>query len=173
MTKICLSIKLYYAYWAMARDGRQVDQETYVFLSVGKCVEVYKRAYAEGKGITGNILANTLHCDFGKRIYFTKASETNMKVTTPEDILRMEVFLAISEKHRSKRAHMNNKEKSPAGFTGRALFCTYNFFIFILRAARVSASMMIYRQPMVIKIADQPKVSFTKPKTEACTAAPI
>lgn len=44
---------------------------------------------------------------------------------------------------------------------------SYSFFIFIFLATSVSTSMMIYRQPMVMKIAGQPKASFTKPNTEA------
>ena len=37
--------------------------------------------------------------------------------------------------------------------------CDYRFFIFILRAARVSTSRTMYRQPMVTKIALQPNFS--------------
>ena len=55
------------------------------------------KAFAEGKGVQGNVFTNTLYCDYGKRIYFTKDSETNMKVTTPEDIRLMETFLKVME----------------------------------------------------------------------------
>ncbi len=43
----------------------------------------------------------------------------------------------------------------------------YSFFIFIFRARRVSTNRMIYRQPMVTKIAAQPNFSCTKPKADA------
>lgn len=68
----------------------------------GECSELYDRAYREGKGIDGNVFTNTLYCDYGKRIYFTKDSETNMKVTTPEDIQLMQAYLSV----------MNNEKES-------------------------------------------------------------
>ena len=78
------------------RDKLMLCTVPYAFL-YGECSELYDRAFAEGKGITGNVFTNTLYCDYGKRIYFTKDSETNMKVTTPEDIRLMETFLKVME----------------------------------------------------------------------------
>jgi 2-C-methyl-D-erythritol 4-phosphate cytidylyltransferase len=60
---------------------------------------LYERAFSEGYGIEGNVFTNTLYCDYGKRIYFTKDSETNMKVTTPEDIRLMQAFLTVMEQN--------------------------------------------------------------------------
>ena len=82
----------------------QIDRDKLMLCTVpyafryGECSALYDRAFAEGKGVTGNVFTNTLYCDYGKRVYFTKDSETNMKVTTPEDIVLMETFLNVIEK---------------------------------------------------------------------------
>lgn len=81
----------------------QIDRDKLMLCTVpysfrfGECSELYDRAFAEGKGVTGNVFTNTLYCDYGKTVYFTRDSETNMKVTTPEDIRLMETFLKIME----------------------------------------------------------------------------
>lgn len=80
------------------RDRLMLCTMPYAF-HYGECADLYKRAYAEGKGINGNVFTNTLYCDYGKRIYFTKDSETNMKVTTPEDIRLMQTFLNVMEQN--------------------------------------------------------------------------
>ncbi len=80
------------------RDRLMLCTVPYAF-RFGECAELYDRAFEEGRGILGNTFTNTLYCDYGKRIYFTKDSETNMKVTTPEDIALMEAFLAVMEKN--------------------------------------------------------------------------
>lgn len=82
---------------------RQIDRDKLMLCTMpyafrfGECADLYDRAFAEGKGVTGNVFTNTLYCDYGKRIYFTRDSETNMKVTTPEDIRLMETFLKVVE----------------------------------------------------------------------------
>lgn len=82
---------------------QQIDRDKLMFCTVpyafrfGECSDLYDRAFAEGKGITGNVYTNTLFCDYGKKIYFTKDSETNMKVTTLEDVRLMETFLKVLE----------------------------------------------------------------------------
>ncbi len=79
----------------------QIDRDKLMLCTVpyafrfGECADLYDKAFAEGKGIQGNVFTNTLYCDNGKRIYFTKDSETNMKVTTPEDIDLMKAFLNV------------------------------------------------------------------------------
>ena len=78
------------------RDRLMLCTMPYAF-RFGECSELYDRAFAEGKGVTGNVFTNTLYCDYGKTVYFTKDSETNMKVTTPEDIKLMETFLKVME----------------------------------------------------------------------------
>jgi 2-C-methyl-D-erythritol 4-phosphate cytidylyltransferase len=81
----------------------QIDRDKLMLCTVpyafrfGECHDLYEQAFREGKGITGNVFTNTLYCDYGKTVYFTKDSETNMKVTTPEDIRLMEAFLKVME----------------------------------------------------------------------------
>lgn len=70
-------------------------------------------------------------------------------------------------------AAVDGHEKTSLGVEGGQGITDYSFRIFILRAMRVRISMMMYRQPMVTKMADQPKVSFTQPKTLAWMAAPM
>lgn len=96
---------LYSAYFTEDRKTsvEQVDRDRLMLCTVpyafnfGECSQLYERAFAEGIGIRGNVFTNTLYCDYGKRIYFTKDSETNMKVTTPEDIQLMKAFLLVTE----------------------------------------------------------------------------
>lgn len=76
------------------RDRLMLCTIPYAF-NFGEVSELYDRAYAEGKGISGNVFTNTLYCDYGKTVYFTKDSETNMKVTTPEDIKLMQAYLSV------------------------------------------------------------------------------
>ena len=84
----------------------QIDRDKLMLCTVpyafrfGECSELYDKAFADGKGITGNVFTNTLYCDYGKRIYFTTDSATNMKVTTPEDIVLMEAFLIVENSKR-------------------------------------------------------------------------
>ena len=92
----------------------QIDRDRLMLCTVpyafrfGECSALYDRAFAEGKGVTGNVFTNTLYCDYGKRIYFTRDSETNMKVTTPEDIELMETYLSVIEKHENKSEGKDN-----------------------------------------------------------------
>lgn len=96
---------LFSAYFTEDRKTtvQQIDRDKLMLCTVpyafryGECSELYDRAFSEGRGVTGNVFTNTLYCDYGKRIYFTRDSGTNIKVTTPEDIKIMETFLRIME----------------------------------------------------------------------------
>ncbi len=83
---------------------KQIDRDKLMLCTVpyafkfGECFQLYNRAFAENKGITGNVFTNTLYCDYGKRIYFTEDSELNLKITNPEDLLLMEAILNLDEK---------------------------------------------------------------------------
>lgn len=77
---------------AMERDDFMLCTAPYAF-RFGECSELYNLAYKEGKGITGNAYVHSLYCDYGKRIYFTQDSETNIKITSSEDIILMEAYL--------------------------------------------------------------------------------
>lgn len=61
----------------------------------GEVLSVYKQAYAEGKGIQGNVYADTLYVDYGKKVYFSKASKRNIKITTQEDVILFQAYLQI------------------------------------------------------------------------------
>ncbi len=84
---------------------KQIDRDEFMFCTIpyafryGECYDLYQTAFSEGKGINGNVYTNTLYCDYGKRIYFTKDSEMNLKITTPEDIILMQALLAVSEQN--------------------------------------------------------------------------
>lgn len=94
---------LYSVYFTDDRktSTEQIDRDKLMLCTIpyafnfGEVSELYERAFKEGKGVSGNVFTNTLYCDYGKTIYFTKDSETNMKVTTPEDIKLMEAYLSV------------------------------------------------------------------------------
>ena len=79
------------------RDNLMLCTVPYAF-RYGECIDLYNQAFTENKGVIGNVFTNTLYCDYGKRIYFTKDSETNIKITTLEDLKLMEAFLKVIEK---------------------------------------------------------------------------
>ena len=101
---------LYSVYFTEDRKTttEQIDRDRLMLCTVpyafrfGECLQLYNRAFAEGKGVSGNVFTNTLYCDYGKKIYFTGDSNTNMKVTTPEDIDLMETFLEVIERKNKK-----------------------------------------------------------------------
>lgn len=86
---------------------QQIDRDKLMLCTVPyafrfeECANLYDLAFAEGKGITGNVFTNTLYCDYGKKIFFTEDSKTNMKVTTPEDITLMKAYLTIVNKEKN------------------------------------------------------------------------
>lgn len=57
----------------------------------GKLYAAYQKAFAEEIGIYGSSYTNTMMVELGERLYFSKGSERNIKLTTKED---MEVFKA-------------------------------------------------------------------------------
>ena len=61
-------------------------------------------------------------------------------------------------KNFAAKKRSNKKEnRGTKLFPGRVMRKNQSFFISMFRATRVSTSMRIYRQPMVIKMAGQPK----------------
>lgn len=71
----------------------------------GEVLELYKQAYAEGRGIYGDVYADTLFVDYGKKVYFSKASRRNFKVTTQEDINLFKAYLQIIEAEGKEKDH--------------------------------------------------------------------
>ncbi len=92
----------------------QIDRDKLMLCTIpyafryGECSQLYDQAFAEGKGITGNVFTNTLYCDYGKRIYFTKDSETNLKITSPDDIYLMETFLNVINQNKDQKERDKN-----------------------------------------------------------------
>lgn len=58
----------------------------------GKLVNAYKKAFAEGIGISASSYTNTMMVDLGENLYFAKGSTKNIKITTKDDI---EIFKAM------------------------------------------------------------------------------
>ena len=56
----------------------------------GKAVWVHKTALE--RGITDAVYTNTLMLDLGERVYFSRGSAKNIKITTAEDV---ETFKAL------------------------------------------------------------------------------
>ena len=59
--------------------------------------EKYHEAFDKGIGIYGSSYTNTMMVELGVRLYFSKGSDRNIKLTTPGDL---EVFKAILEKNK-------------------------------------------------------------------------
>lgn len=66
----------------------------------GEMIDVYKRAYKEGRGIEGNVYANTLYVDYGKEVFFCKSSRKNIKITTWEDVSLFKAYLNIIDEEK-------------------------------------------------------------------------
>lgn len=98
---------LYSAYFTddHRTSTKQIDRDKLMLCTIpyafrfGECAELYEKAYRERRGVDGNVFTNTLYCDYGKCIYFTKDSEWNIKITTPNDIKLMEAILQMIEQN--------------------------------------------------------------------------
>lgn len=64
-------------------------------LSVGDAVALHKEALE--KGITNSVATCTLLLELGKKVYFAKGSELNIKITTPDDITIFKALLSIQD----------------------------------------------------------------------------
>ncbi|MCC5895596.1 MAG: 2-C-methyl-D-erythritol 4-phosphate cytidylyltransferase [Alkalibacterium sp.] len=65
---------------------------------LGDILKMYEKAYSDGKAMAGNHSINTLMHEYGEKLYFSKGSEMNFKLTSTEDIYR---FKAILETEKS------------------------------------------------------------------------
>ena len=59
----------------------------------------YKTAFREEIGIYGSSYTNTMYADLGKRLYFAKGSDKNIKLTTPDDIKIFTGYLRAKEEN--------------------------------------------------------------------------
>ncbi len=60
---------------------------------LGKLHEIYRRAFAEGIGISPSSYVNTMMCDFGEVLHFAKGSDKNIKLTTKDDFLIFKAYI--------------------------------------------------------------------------------
>ncbi|WP_368646170.1 2-C-methyl-D-erythritol 4-phosphate cytidylyltransferase [Alkalibacterium putridalgicola] len=56
-------------------------------------LSTYERAYEDGRAISGNHSINTLMHEYGKKLYFSKGSELNIKLTSIQDIYWFKAML--------------------------------------------------------------------------------
>ena len=73
----------------------------------GECSRLYDEAYESGHGIAANCYTNTLYCDNGKKLYFVRDTQMNLKITTLEDILFMKAILALQYREHEGEASVN------------------------------------------------------------------
>ena len=61
----------------------------------GLLLEGYRRAFAEGIGITGSAYTNTMMVDLGHTLYFAAGSDKNIKLTSRDDLALFKAFLRM------------------------------------------------------------------------------
>lgn len=57
----------------------------------------YEKAYRDGKAMSGNHSINTLMHEYGEKLYFSKGSDSNFKLTSTDDIYRFKAILEIEK----------------------------------------------------------------------------
>lgn len=62
-------------------------------ISVGEAVKLHKEALE--KGITNSVATCTLLLELGRKVYFARGSELNIKITTTEDITIFKALLSM------------------------------------------------------------------------------
>jgi len=63
----------------------------------GELSDVYHEAFEKEIGIYGSSYTNTLFCDMGRKLYFAKGSDKNIKLTTKDDFKLFRGFLSDKE----------------------------------------------------------------------------
>jgi 2-C-methyl-D-erythritol 4-phosphate cytidylyltransferase len=61
----------------------------------GLLLEGYRRAFAEGIGITGSAYTNTMMVDLGHTLYFAAGSDKNIKLTSKDDLELFKAYLRM------------------------------------------------------------------------------
>ncbi len=64
-------------------------------LYLGEAVAIHKEALE--KGITNSVATCTLLLELGRKVYFARGSELNIKITTPDDIIIFKALLATQK----------------------------------------------------------------------------
>lgn len=57
----------------------------------------YERAYSDGKAMSGHHSINTLMHAYGEKLYFSKGTDANFKLTSTDDIYRFKAILEIEK----------------------------------------------------------------------------
>lgn len=64
----------------------------------GELLACYKKAFAEGIGVSGSSYANTMMVELGKTLHLAAGSDKNLKLTTPENLETFRALLAMGER---------------------------------------------------------------------------
>lgn len=70
--------------------------------SLAKLRWAYQKAFAEGIGISGSSYVNTMMCDLGETLHFSKGSDKNIKLTTEEDFYIFKAYILSGRNSRLK-----------------------------------------------------------------------
>lgn len=81
------------------RDNLKITQTPQAFF-INDIVEAHKEALS--KGITNSVASCTMYIELGKKLYMSKGSEKNLKLTTTEDI---EIFKALLNAKKDEWLH--------------------------------------------------------------------
>ena len=63
----------------------------------GDLVAAYRRAFAEGIGITGSSYTNTMMVELGHELHLAAGSDRNIKLTTPENLETFRAWLLLRD----------------------------------------------------------------------------
>ena len=83
----------------VARDNLKITQTPQSFF-VKDIVEAHNEALS--KGITNSVASCTMYIELGRKLYMSKGSEKNLKLTTTEDI---EIFKALLQAKKDEWMH--------------------------------------------------------------------
>lgn len=81
------------------RDNLKITQTPQAFF-LKDIIEAHKEALS--KGITNSVASCTMYIELGKKLYMSKGSEKNLKLTTSEDI---EIFKALLNSKKDEWMH--------------------------------------------------------------------
>ena len=81
------------------RDNLKITQTPQAFF-INDIIEAHKEALC--KGITNSVASCTMYIELGRKLYMSKGSEKNLKLTTTEDI---EIFKALLKAKKDEWLH--------------------------------------------------------------------
>lgn len=83
----------------ISRDNLKITQTPQAFF-LNDIIEAHKEALS--KGITNSVASCTMYIELGRKLYMSKGSEKNLKLTTTEDI---EIFKALLNSKKDEWIH--------------------------------------------------------------------